>query len=67
MLLDTHERRILKMDPTMVLAQQRMHVGLSTHEVDRSGRVVRKETSAITSSLTDRTSAPTSRRRNSDN
>ena len=33
------------MDPTMVLAQQRMHVGESTHEVDRSGRVVRKDTS----------------------
>ena len=41
MLADTHERRIINMDPTMVLAQQRMHVG----------RVVRKDTSATTSSL----------------
>ena len=63
MLADTHERRITKMDPTMVLAQQRMHVGESTHEVDRSGRVVGKETSVTTSSLTDWRSAPTSRRR----
>ena len=46
-LADTHERRIINMDPTMVLAQQRMHVGESIHEVDRSGRVVRKDTSAL--------------------
>ena len=51
MLPDTHERRIINMDPTMVLAQQRMRVGESTNEVDRSGRVVRKDTSATTSSL----------------
>ena len=50
-LVDTHERRNFNMDPTMVLAQQRMHVGESTHEVDRSGRVARKDTSATTSSL----------------
>ena len=53
------EEHLAKMDPTMVLAQQRMHVGESTHEVDRSGRAARKETSATTSSLTDWRSAPT--------
>ena len=66
MLVDTHERRHMKMNPTLVLSQQRMHVGYSADEVDRSGHFESKETSATTSSLTDwgsEPTSPTSRRR----
>ena len=43
MLVDARERKHINMDPTMVLAQQRMHVGSSAHEVDRNGLSFRNE------------------------
>ena len=55
---DTRERRIIHMDPTMVLAQQRMHVGESTHE---GADVSLEKTRAR--QLRHWRSAPTSRRR----